>query len=84
MTTASGLVFIGATQDRTFRALESASGRILWSVRLPGGGQANPMSYISPRSGRQFVAIAAGGHVVLRSPLADAIVAYALPRETAK
>ncbi len=84
MTTASGLVFIGATQDRTFRALDSASGRILWSARLPGGGQANPMSYVSPKSGRQFVVIAAGGHVILRSPLSDEIVAYALPSNRAR
>jgi len=79
MTTASGLTFIGATQDRTFRAIETATGRTLWSARIPGGGQANPMSYISPVSHRQFVVIAAGGHLALRSPMSDAVVGYALP-----
>ncbi len=79
MTTASGLTFIGATQDTTFRAFDTSTGRLLWQARLPAGGQANPMSYISPKSGRQFVLIAAGGHALSRSPLGDAVVAYALP-----
>lgn len=81
MTTRSGLTFIGATQDRTFRAFDTATGKLLWSARLPAGGQANPMTYVSPSSGRQFVVISAGGHMMLRSPLGDAVVAYALPRD---
>src|SRR4029077_11871432 len=32
--TAGGLVFIGATNDRRFRAFESKTGRELWSVKL--------------------------------------------------
>lgn len=79
MATASGLVFIGASQDKTFRAFDVNSGRQLWQARLPAGGQATPMTYTSPRSGRQFVVIAAGGHALLRSQLGDAVVAYALP-----
>ena len=80
VTTASGLTFIGATQDTTFRAFNTSTGKLLWQSRLPAGGQANPMTYISPRSGRQFVLIVAGGHMLSRSPLGDAVVAYALPR----
>ncbi len=79
MTTASGLTFIGATQDATFRAFDTNTGKLLWQSRLPAGGQANPMTYISPKSGRQFVLIAAGGHALSRSPLGDSVVAYALP-----
>ena len=78
-TTASGLTFIGATQDTTFRAFNTSSGKLLWQARLPAGGQANPMTYISPRSGRQFVLIVAGGHMLSRSPLGDSVVAFALP-----
>ncbi len=81
MTTASGLVFIAATQDGDFRAFDITNGRLLWQARLPAGGQANPMSYVSPRSGRQFVVIAAGGHALSRSPFGDAVVAYALPTD---
>lgn len=80
LTTKSGLVFIGATQERAFRAFDIRNGRELWRAALPAGGQANPMTYVSPASGRQFVLIAAGGHVMLQSPLGDSIVAYALPR----
>jgi quinoprotein glucose dehydrogenase len=80
MTTAGGLTFIGATQDKGFRAFETSSGALLWEHRLPAGGQANPMTYISPKSGRQFVVIAAGGHKMLRSPAGDSVVAFALPK----
>lgn len=47
--------------DRTFRALDAATGRELWQARLPGGGIATPMTDRSPVSGRQFVVVAAGG-----------------------
>lgn len=80
LATRSGLTFIGATQERASRAFDTASRRELWRVALPAGGQANPMTYVSPKSGRQFVLIAAGGHVMLQSPLGDSVVAYALPR----
>ena len=80
LATASGLAFIGATQDTSFRAFDSATGRQMWQRRLPAGGQSNPMTYLSPTSGRQFVVIAAGGHVLSQSKLGDAIVAYALPK----
>ena len=79
VTTRSGLLFIGATQDSTFRAFETATGRLLWSARLPAGGNANPMTYTSRKTGRQYVLIYAGGHVLLRSKPGDAVIAYALP-----
>lgn len=80
ITTASGLIFMGATQERTFRALDTQTGKELWSARLPAGGQATPMTYLSPASNRQFVVIAAGGNVALRSKPGSTIVAYAMPR----
>ncbi|WP_235538722.1 membrane-bound PQQ-dependent dehydrogenase, glucose/quinate/shikimate family [Sphingomonas sp. Root710] len=80
LATRSGLLFIGATHDGDFRAFDTSSGRMLWHVRLPAGGQATPMTYISPKSGRQFVVIAAGGHPALRSVLGDYIIGYALPK----
>jgi quinoprotein glucose dehydrogenase len=78
--TNSDLTFIGATQDRYLRAFETATGRLLWQGRLPAGGNATPMTYISPSSGRQFVVIAAGGHDNILSRQGDFIQAYALPR----
>ena len=82
--TASGVFFIGATQDRYLRAFETATGRELWRASLPGGGNATPMTYVSPKSGRQFVVIAAGGTVGVGSKLSNRIVAYALPEATGK
>jgi glucose dehydrogenase len=38
------------------------------------------MTYISPDSRRQFVVIAAGGHLEVGSRNGDVIVAYALPK----
>ncbi len=79
LVTRSGLVFIGATQERAFRAFDIRDGRELWRTSLPAGGQSNPMTYRSPKTGRQYVLIAAGGHIMLQSPLGDQIIAYALP-----
>jgi quinoprotein glucose dehydrogenase len=78
VTTRSGLVFIAATSERAIRAYDIESGRELWQARLPGGGQATPMTYRSARSGRQFVVIAAGGKPKLGQSGAK-VLAYALP-----
>nr|WP_042673272.1 PQQ-binding-like beta-propeller repeat protein [Methylobacterium sp. B34] len=80
VTTRGGLVFVGASMDRTFRALDAATGRQLWQASLPGGGNATPMTYRSPVSGRQFVVVAAGGKPPLTISLGTKLVAYALPR----
>jgi quinoprotein glucose dehydrogenase len=78
--TAGGLVFNGSTLDRYLRAYDLKTGRELWKARLPAGGQATPMTYTSPVSGRQFVVIAAGGHQGLQTKIGDYVMAYALPR----
>jgi quinoprotein glucose dehydrogenase len=76
---AGGLAFIGATMDRTFRAFDVATGRLVWETELPASAQATPMTYRTRPGGRQFVVIAAGGHYGLRSALGDYVIAYALP-----
>jgi len=80
VTTRGGLVFIAATVERTIRAYDTGTGKKVWQARLPGGGQATPMTYWSSRSGRQFVVIAAGGKPGFQTRLSTKIVAYALPR----
>jgi quinoprotein glucose dehydrogenase len=77
MITAGGLVFIGATADDMFRAIDVNTGKTLWSQRLPAGGNATPMSYSV--DGKQYVLIAAGGHGGLGTKTGDYLVAYALP-----
>ncbi|MBL8268664.1 membrane-bound PQQ-dependent dehydrogenase, glucose/quinate/shikimate family [Steroidobacter sp.] len=56
--TQGGLIFMGGTLDRRFRALELSTGKILWSDVLPNNAQATPMSYVSPGTGKQYVVIA--------------------------
>lgn len=80
LTTASGLIFVGATTDRYFRAFSTETGEELWKTRLPAGGQAAPMTYRLSENGRQFVVIAAGGHRFLRMSEGDTLVAFALPQ----
>jgi quinoprotein glucose dehydrogenase len=77
--TASGLTFIGATQEHVLRAYASTTGAELWKARLPAGAQATPATYWSARSGRQFVVVAAGGHGAMLSGSSDTLIAYALP-----
>ncbi|MEX1147966.1 MAG: pyrroloquinoline quinone-dependent dehydrogenase, partial [Sphingomonadales bacterium] len=79
ITTGGGLTFVGASADRTFRAFETTSGRLLWEARLPESGNATPMTYRGAKSGRQFVVIAAGGHKTLGTKSADDLVAFSLP-----
>ena len=77
LVTASGLVFIGATPDGMFHALDLQTGNIIWQHALPYPGVATPMSF-QAADGRQFVVIAAGGSILLQSPIGDALVAFAL------
>jgi quinoprotein glucose dehydrogenase len=77
--TAGGLVFIGAAMDGILRAFDIETGEELWSDRLPAGGNATPMTYLGP-DGRQYLAIAAGGHGKLGTRRGDHVLAWALPR----
>src|SRR5947207_1960944 len=58
--TGSGLVFIGATVDKRFRAFDAKSGKELWVTELPANGNATPITYMG-KDGAQYVVIAAGG-----------------------
>jgi quinate dehydrogenase (quinone) len=77
LATQGGLVFIAGTQDYYLRAFNSATGAEMWKGRLPVGSQGGPMSYRSPRTGKQYVVITAGG--ARQSPdRGDYVIAYAL------
>jgi quinoprotein glucose dehydrogenase len=75
--TRGGLIFVSATADRYLRAFDERNGKLLWSARLPAGGQATPMSYSV--AGRQYVVIAAGGHQKFGTKIGDYVLAFALP-----
>jgi quinoprotein glucose dehydrogenase len=66
--TASGLLFIGATNDNRFRSLDSKTGKELWVTKLERTANATPMTY-QARNGKQYVAVSAS----------DTLVAFALP-----
>ena len=79
--TRGGLTFVSGTIDNFLRAFDTETGAELWRGRLPAGGQAGPMTYVSPTTGRQYVVVAAGGHMMLGTDIGDSVVAYALPQE---
>ena len=58
--TASGLLFIGATNfDRKFHAYDKLTGKLLWETTLPAAGNATPSIYSI--DGREYIVIACGG-----------------------
>jgi quinoprotein glucose dehydrogenase len=73
--TAGSLVFIGASADKTFRAFDTETGKLLWSAPLPAGARATPITYQA--NGKQFVVVAAGGGEVFGE--GDYLIAFALP-----
>jgi quinoprotein glucose dehydrogenase len=76
--TASGLVFVGATDDARFRAFDGKTGKEVWTYKLPGAAQATPMTY-QGRDGKQYVVITATGGGFFNNPVtADGVIAFAL------
>lgn len=75
--TAGGLIFIGASQDEKFRAIDKATGETLWEYQLPAGGYATPATY--EVDGKQYIVIAAGGGGNQRTKGGDYYIAFALP-----
>jgi quinoprotein glucose dehydrogenase len=78
VTTASGLIFIAAATDDLLRAIDERTGKVVWSVPLPAGGQATPMIYQA--GGREYLVIFAGGHHFMETPSGDSLIAYSLPQ----
>ncbi|MEE7566091.1 PQQ-binding-like beta-propeller repeat protein, partial [Xanthomonas sp. Kuri4-3] len=80
LATQSGLLFFAGTQDYYLRGFDSHTGREIWKARLPVGSQGTPMTYVSPRTGRQYIVVTAGG--ARQSPdRGDYVIAYALPQK---
>ncbi len=76
LVTASGLIFIGATADESFRVFDKENGKTLFKAKLPFSGTATPSTYMV--KGRQYVVISAGGGKSGR-PRGGHLVAFALP-----
>lgn len=75
--TAGGLIFVGATKDEKFRAIDKNNGKIVWETTLSAGGYATPSTYMV--KGKQYIVIAAGGGGKNNTKVGDEYVAFALP-----
>ena len=80
--TASGLLFVGTAGDRTFRARDAATGRVLWEHELDAATEGVPAVYAV--GGRQFVTIPVGGEGLFPqrgapTPGPSRYVTFALP-----
>jgi quinoprotein glucose dehydrogenase len=79
MTTGGGVAFLSSTLDYYLRGYDVTNGKVVFKARLPAGGQATPMSYVSEKTGKQYVVVMAGGHGSLGTKMGDEMVAFALP-----
>jgi quinate dehydrogenase (quinone) len=80
LSTQSGLLFFAGTQDFYLRAFDTATGKEIWKERLPVGSQSGPMTFVSPKNGKQYIIISAGG-ARQAAERGDYVIAYALPDE---
>jgi quinoprotein glucose dehydrogenase len=89
--TAGGLIFAG-TRDRKVRALDSATGKVLWESEVAAGLEGMPAVY--QVDGREYVVFCAAaqatththdvpGHPAVQTPIPGAYVAFALPDRAA-
>jgi quinoprotein glucose dehydrogenase len=72
--TAGGLVFIGSTRDKKFRAFDKDTGSLLWETTLPGVANATPCTYMA--GGKQYIAVSVSGY---QENPSGQIMAFALP-----
>ena len=72
--TAGGLVFLGGTRDKKFRAFDKDTGALLWETTLPGVANATPCTYWS--QGKQYIAVSISG--TAENP-AGGLVSFVLP-----
>jgi quinoprotein glucose dehydrogenase len=77
LATAGGVTFLTSTMDYYIRAFDMKNGQLLWSDRLPAGGQSTPMTYSV--NGKQYIVTVDGGHGSFGTKIGDYIRAYTLP-----
>jgi len=78
--TAGGVVFIGATNDKRFRAFDAKTGKELWVTKLDNSAIAVPMTYEA--KGKQYVAITGSGGGGITDPDTtrnESLYVYSLP-----
>lgn len=78
ISTGGGLVFIAASNDQHFRAYGSATGKILWDIKMDTGAYVTPSTFMG-EDGRQYVVIVDTGNGFFDHTTGDSILAFALP-----
>lgn len=72
--TGGGLIFISGSEDRQLRAIDKATGEILWQTALPAMANATACTY--QVANKQFVVLSVGGTEYNPS---GSVMAFALP-----
>ena len=78
--TAGGVVFIGATNDKRFRAFDAKTGKELWTTKMDNSAISVPMTYQA--QGKQYVAVTASGGGGITNPdptRNESLYVYTLP-----
>jgi quinoprotein glucose dehydrogenase len=80
--TAGGLLFVGTAGDRTFRARDAATGRVLWEYKLDAGTEGVPAVFSV--GGREYVTLPVGGDGLFSqkgnpAPGPNRYITFALP-----
>jgi quinoprotein glucose dehydrogenase len=82
--TAGGLLFIGTSSDRKFRARDVDTGKVLWEADLPAASEGVPAVYSV--GGKQYIVVPVGGDGLfpikqpdMPKPGPGQYIAYALP-----
>jgi glucose dehydrogenase len=83
--TASGLIFIGATNDGRFRAFDARTGKQLWEEKIDASAHTIPVTYMG-KDGKQYVVVEAfGGPGIVavagyfNDAPGDSVIAFRLP-----
>lgn len=76
MMTAAGLIFIADRYRKLLLAMDSETGKTIWSATLPAAATATPMSYTV--DGEQYIVISAGGAVDDSDVPGDYVLAWKL------
>ena len=63
--TGSGLVFIGGVMDGYFRAIDLFNGDELFADALHASSSATPISYVSPKTGKQYILLTVPGEAAV-------------------
>ncbi len=79
LATAGSLIFMGEGEGN-FNAYNSQTGELLWQAKSEFGVNAPPITYSI--DGTQYIAVASGGNSIFGYKQGDAVLVFALPKQT--